>query len=108
MANTAFAVTLTDNFVREEVTKQIIAQNKKYTDAELKVIIANMPFKTVTVSDGKLKFVVTSNFDKFVPRDIKKVYIYSNGHLETEFIMSVRTLAYKDVLCARTMLDREA
>ena len=67
-----------------------------------------MPFSTMTIADGKLKFVVSSNFDKFVPRDIKKVYIYSNGHLEKEFIVSVRTLAYKDVLCARTMLDREA
>ncbi|MBR1943624.1 flagellar basal body P-ring formation protein FlgA [bacterium] len=107
-ANSAFAVTLTDNFVREEIKKQIINQNKKYTDAELQVIIANMPFSTMTIADGKLKFVVTSNFDKFVPRDIKKVYIYSNGHLEKEFIVSVRTLAYKDVLCARTQLDREA
>ena len=108
MANSAFAVTLTDNFVREEIKKQIIEQNKKYTDAELKVIIANMPFSTMTVADGRLKFVVSSNFDKFVPRDIKKVHIYSNGHLEKEFIVSVRTLAYKNVLCARTMLDREA
>ncbi|MBR1681449.1 flagellar basal body P-ring formation protein FlgA [bacterium] len=106
--NSVFAVTLTDNFVREEIRKQIIEQNKKYTDAELQVIIANMPFSTMTIPDGKLKFVVTSNFDKFVPRDIKKVYIYSNGVLSKEFIVSVRTLAYKDVLCARTTLDREA
>ncbi len=107
-ANTAFAVTLTDNFVREEIRKQIVEQNKKYTDAELKIIIANMPFSTMTIPDGKLKFKVTSNFDKFVPRDIKKVYIYSNGVLAKEFIVSVRTLAYKNVLCARTTLDREA
>ncbi len=106
--NTAFAVTLTDNFVREEIRKQIINQNKKYTDAELKIIIANMPFSTMTIPDGKLKFVVTSNFDKFVPRDIKKVYVYSNGVIAKEFIVSVRTLAYKNVLCARTQLDREA
>ena len=106
--NSAFAVTLTDNFVREEIRKQIIEQNKRYTDAELQVIIANMPFSTMTIPDGKLKFVVTSNFDKFVPRDIKKVYIYSNGILAKEFIVSVRTLAYKNVLCARTTLDREA
>ncbi|MBR2524834.1 flagellar basal body P-ring formation protein FlgA [bacterium] len=108
MANSAFALTLTDTFVRDEIRKQVIEQNKKYTDAELKVIIANMPFSTMTIADGQLKFVVSSNFDKFVPRDIKKVYIYSNGHLEKEFIVSVRTLAYKNVLCARTMLDREA
>ncbi len=107
-ANSTFAATLTDSYVREEITKEIVNQNKKYTDAELKVIIASMPFKTMTVSDGKLKFVVTSNFDKFVPRDIKKVFIYSNGVLEKEFIVSVRTLAYKNVLCARTQLDREA
>ncbi len=108
MANSVFAVTLTDSYVREEIKKQIINDNKKYTDAELQVIIASMPFKTITVADGKIKFEVSSNFDKFVPRDIKKVYIYSNGHLEKEFIVSVRTLAYKYVLCARTQLDREA
>lgn len=108
MANSAFALTLTDNFVREEIRKQIIEQNKKYTDADLKVIIASMPFSTMTVTDGKIKFVVSSNFDKFVPRDIKKVQVYSNGHLEKEFIVSVRTMAYKNVLCAKTTLDREA
>ena len=108
MANSVFALTLTDTDVREEIRKQIIEQNKKYTDAELQVIIANMPFKTMTIADGKIKFVVTSNFDKFVPRDIKKVFIYSNNHLEREFIVSVRTLAYKDVLCAKSMIDREA
>lgn len=107
-AKSVFAVTLTDNFVREEIKKQIVTENKKYTDAQLKVIIANMPFSKMTVPDGKLKFVVSSNFDKFVPRDIKKVYIYSNGVLAKQFIVSVRTLAYKNVLCARTTLDREA
>ncbi len=60
------------------------------------------------VPDGKLKFVVTSNFDKFAPRDIKKVFIYSNGKLAKEFIVSVRTLAYKDVLCARNQIERDS
>ena len=67
-----------------------------------------MPFKTMTVSDGKIKFVVTSNFEKFVPRDIKKVYVYSNGKLEREFLVQVRTLAYKNVLCAKTQMERES
>ena len=107
-ANIACAATLSDSYVREEIKKQIIQQNKKYTDADLEVIIANMPFSTMYVPDGKLKFVVTSNFDKFAPRDIKKVFIYSNGKLERQFLISVRTLAYKDVLCARTQIDREA
>lgn len=108
VSNAALAATYTDSFVREEVRKQIILQNKKYTDADLEVIISNMPFKTMTVSDGKVKFVVTSNFDKFVPRDIKKVYIYSNGKLEKEFLVQVRTLAYKNVLCAKTQMERES
>ena len=107
-SNVALAVTFTDSFVREEVRKQIILQNKKYTDAELEIIISNMPFKTMTVSDGKIKFVVTSNFEKFVPRDIKKVYVYSNGKLEREFLVQVRTLAYKNVLCAKTQMERES
>ncbi len=107
-ANSVFAATLSDSFIRDEAKKQIIAQNKKYTDAEIEVVIANMPFSTITVPDGKIKIQVTSNFDKFVPRDIKKVFIYSNGKLERQFLISVRTLAYKDVLCARTQIDREA
>ena len=90
-ANFACAATLSDSYVREEIKKQIIQQNKRYTDADLEVIIANMPFSTMYVPDGKLKFVVTSNFDKFAPRDIKKVFIYSNGKLAKEFIVSVRT-----------------
>lgn len=75
-ANVVSAANLSDSYVREEIKKQIIQQNKKYTDATLEVIIANMPFSTMYVPDGKLKFVVTSNFDKFAPRDIKKsIYI---------------------------------
>lgn len=107
-ANFACAATLSDSYVREEIKKQIIQQNKRYTDADLEVIIANMPFSTMYVPDGKLKFVVTSNFDKFAPRDIKKVFIYSNGKLAKEFIVSVRTLAYKDVLCARNQIERDS
>lgn len=107
-ANLACAATLSDSYVREEIKKQIIQQNKRYTDADLEVIIANMPFATMYVPDGKLKFVVTSNFDKFAPRDIKKVFIYSNGKLAKEFIVSVRTLAYKDVLCARNQIERDS
>lgn len=106
-ANSAFAATYTDSFIREEVRKQIVEQNRRYTDADLEVIISNMPFNTMTIPDGKLKFVVRSNFDKFVARDIKKVYIYSNGKLEKEFLVQVRTLAYKDVLCAKSTMERE-
>lgn len=107
-ANFAFAANLSDSYVREEIKKQVIQDNKKYTDADLEVIIANMPFSTMYVPDGKLKFVVTSNFEKFAPRDIKKVYIYSNGKLAKEFIVSVRTLAYKNVLCARNQIERDS
>lgn len=106
--NSVFAATYSDSFIREEVRKQINIQNKKYTNADLEIIISSMPFKTMTVSDGKIKFVVTSNFDKFVPRDIKKVYVYVNGKLEREFLVQVRTLAYKNVLCAKTQLERES
>ena len=107
-ANVVSAANLSDSYVREEIKKQIIQQNKKYTDATLEVIIANMPFSTMYVPDGKLKFVVTSNFDKFAPRDIKKVFIYSNGKLAKEFIVSVRSLAYKEVLCARNQIERDS
>ena len=107
-ANVVSAANLSDSYVREEIKKQIIQQNKKYTDATLEVIIANMPFSTMYVPDGKLKFVVTSNFDKFAPRDVKKVFIYSNGKLAKEFIVSVRTLAYKEVLCARNQIERDS
>ena len=53
-ANATFAATLSDSFVREEAKKQIIAQNKKYTDADIEVVIANMPFSTITVPEVKI------------------------------------------------------
>ena len=105
--NVVYAVEYTDEQIRTEIEKQVIQQNKKYTDAEVKVIIASMPFKKMYISDGNIKFVVKSNFDKFVPRDIKKIYIYSNGKLEKQIIVSVRTLAYKEVLCANRQIDRD-
>ncbi len=106
-ANYSFAATYNDTYIHNKIKEQIVLQNKKYTDADIDVILANMPFDSMTVPDGKLKVVVKSNFDKFVPRDIKKVFIYVNDKLEREFLVSVRTLAYKNVLCAKTQINRD-
>ena len=107
-ASEVFAVELSDVYIQDEIRKQIVKQYSKYTDAELDVSIANMPFSKIYIPDGTIKIIVKSNFDKFVPRDIKRIYIYSNGKLEKEFIVNVRTLAYKNVLCAKTTIERDS
>ena len=107
-ANFVFAESYNSDYIISRIKDEIILQNKKYTDAHIEVVLSNMPMDTLTVPNDKLKFVVVSNFDKFVPRDIKKVFIYSDGKLEREFLVSVRTLAYKNVHCAKKQINRDS
>lgn len=98
---------LSANEVKAEICKQVVESNKKYTDAELSANVIALPFANLTLPDGKVRFEVTSNLNKFTARDLKKVNIYVNDKFARTFNAPVDTKAYRNVLVAREFIPRE-
>ncbi|HNW25468.1 MAG TPA: flagellar basal body P-ring formation chaperone FlgA [Candidatus Gastranaerophilaceae bacterium] len=101
------ARTFSSDEVKNEITQQVIESYKKYTDADLKATVLAVPFKDMALPDGKVRFEVTSNVDKFMARDLKKVNIYVNDKFVRTFNAPVDVKAYKDVLVAADFIARE-
>lgn len=104
----AEAQTLTAKQLENEVSKQVIKTYKNYTDADLSVKILQIPFATINVKDGTVSYRVSSNNNKFMPRDVKKVEIFVNGKYERFVMLPVEVKAYKNVLVASTDINRDS
>ena len=104
----AEAQTLTVKQFENEISKQVIKTYKNYTDADLSVKILQVPFSTLNIRDGVVTYKVTSNNDKFMPRDVKKVEIFVNGKYERFMMIPVEVKAYKNVLVASEAINRES
>ena len=104
----AEAQTLTAKQFENEISKQVIKTYKNYTDADLSVKILQVPFSTLNIKDGVVTYKVTSNNDKFMPRDVKKVEIFVNGKYERFMMIPVEVKAYKNVLVASEAINRES
>ena len=104
----AEAQTLSAKQLENEVSKQVIKTYKNYTDADLSVKILQVPFSTLNIRDGVVTYKVTSNNDKFMPRDVKKVEIFVNGKYERFMMIPVEVKAYKNVLVASEAINRES
>ena len=90
------------------MSKHFIKTYKNYTDADLSVKILQVPFSTLNIKDGVVTYKVTSNNDKFMPRDVKKVEIFVNGKYERFMMIPVEVKAYKNVLVASEAINRES
>lgn len=102
------AQTLTSAQVQADVIK--VLQEKYYNglvgyDVEVKIV--NLPFSELMVPDGKIYYEVVSPKDRYLPRDIKRVNLYVNGMLVKTLNLPVIMKAYKEVLVAKTDIDRE-
>lgn len=104
----AEAQTLTVKQFENEISKQVIKTYKNYTDADLSVKILQVPFSTLNIRDGVVTYKVTSNNDKFMPRDVKKVEIFVNGKYERFMMIPVEVKAYKNVLVASEPINRDS
>ena len=102
------AQTLSAKQLENEVSKQVIKTYKNYTDADLSVKILQIPFSTINVKDGVVSYRVSSNNNKFMPRDVKKVEIFVNGKYERFVMLPVEVKAYKNVLVASTDINRDS
>ena len=104
----AEAQVITLQQLKNEVSKQVIASYREYTDADLKIDILTVPFSELNIKDGKLTYKVTSNSNRFMQRDVKRVEIYVNGSLTKVVMVPVEVKAYKNVLVARSEINRES
>ncbi len=101
------ARTFSSDEVKNEIVQQVIESYKKYTDADLKATVLAVPFRDLNLPQGNVRFEVTSNVDKFMARDLKKVNIYVNDKFVRTFNAPVDVKAYKNVLVASDFIARE-
>jgi len=104
----AEAQIITAQQLKSEVSKQVIATYRNYTNADLKVEILNIPFSELNLKDGVVTYKVTSNTNRFMARDVKRVEIFVNGLLARVIMVPVDVKAYKNVLVARSVINRES
>lgn len=93
--------------IKSIIAKQVAQNDAKYTDAELDVEVIALPFKDITLPNGKISITVKPSAEKFMPRDLEKVSIYVNNKLIKTFNAPVIVKAYKEVLIASCFINRE-
>lgn len=93
--------------VKSIIAKQVAENYKKYTEAQVQVEVVAVPFKELTLPNGQVSFEVKSNTDKFMARDLEKVFVYVNGNFVKTFNAPVVVKAYQDVLVASCFINRE-
>ena len=103
----ANAVVLSNTEVKSMIAKQVIENCKKYTDAQLNVEVVALPFKDLTLPNGKVSFTIKPSAEKFLARDLEKVFVYVNNKFVKTFNAPVVVRAYQDVLVASCFINRE-
>jgi len=90
-----------EKFIVSEVAKQTRAQLKHLKNYDIEVKIINLPIGNKVRTNEKPDIKVTSNFDKFMQYDIKRLTIGN-----TSFPVSVKVAIYKDVLTAKEFIPQ--
>lgn len=108
VAQHASAQTVSNDKIKSVISQQVINDYKKYTDAKLNVKVLTLPFDGLSLSEGRVSYKVSSNFDKYLQKDFKKINVYVNGKLEKSFTAPVQVTAYKEVLVASGFVTRES
>lgn len=101
----AEAVVYNSSQIKDIVVKQVMENYKAYTDAELSIQVITLPFQNLYLPNGQVSFVVKPSMDKFMARDLEKVYVYVDGKFEKTFNAPVVVKAYKDVLIASKFIN---
>lgn len=103
----ANAVVLSGNEVKAEISKQVVEQYKQYTDAQVVVDVTGLPFKDLSLPNGKVSFQIKTSANKFVARDLEKVYVLVNDNVVRTFNAPILVKVYQDVLVASGPIARE-
>ncbi len=90
-----------EKFVVNEITKQTRSQLKNLGQYDIEVKVINLPVENKIRTNEKPNIKLTSNFDKFMQYDIKKLTIGT-----TSFPVNVKIAIYKDVLVAKEFITQ--
>lgn len=99
------AAILTGPEIKKAIVEQVKEKYKSYTSAQLDVQVVALPFKDLSVPNGKVSYIVQSNVNKFVARDLEKVSLYVNDQFVKSFNAPVVVKAYEDVLVASGFIN---
>lgn len=103
----ADSAVLSNSEVRSIIAKQVAVHYEKYTDAQLNVQVAGLPFKDLVLPEGKVSFEITPSANKFMPRALEKISVYVDGKFIKNFNAPVIIKAYQDVLVASCFINRD-
>jgi len=99
------AAVLSTSEVKNIIIRHVREIYKNYTDAQLDIEVVALPFKDLSLPDGKVSFVVKSSMNKFLARDLEKVDVYVNDKFIKTFNAPVVVKAYEDVLVASDFIN---
>ena len=72
------AQTVTSAQVKTQIASQLCeAYKKQVADADVQVKIMATPFAEIQLPDGKVTYKITQGADKIIPRDIKRVDMFT-------------------------------
>lgn len=99
------AAILSSSEIKKAISEQVTEKYKSYTSAQLDVQVVALPFKDLSVPDGKVSYIVQSAMNKFVARDLEKVSVYVNDQFVKTFNAPVTVKAYEDVLVSSGFIN---
>lgn len=99
--NSVFAAVLSEKFLKESIVKDLQSKLAKVTTAETTINILQMPYKTITVEEGKVAVSADINFDYFTTRAIAKVNVSVNGVTQRYFGVPVEIKVQDSVWVAK-------
>lgn len=101
------AQTLSADKVKNIIENKTAEQCSEQTGAKIEVRVIALPFRELNLPDGKVDFVIKSSSKQFLPRDLKRVSVYVNNNLKETFNAPVEIKAYKEVLVATELINRD-
>lgn len=99
------AAILSGSEVKKAIAEQVKEKYKSYTSAQLDVQVVALPFKDLSVPEGKVSYIIQSTMNKFVARDLEKVSVYVNDQFVKAFNAPVVVKAYEDVLVSSGFIN---
>ena len=101
----ANAVLYKDYQLKSDIAKQVEVMYKKYTDAQLSVNVVALPFGSIELPSGRISYVIKPSAEKFMARDLEKVFVYVNDKFVKSFNAPVVVKAYENVLVASSFIN---
>lgn len=98
-------VIMENSEVKSIISKQVADSYKNYTDAEISVEVVTLPFKNLSLPDGKVSFVIESPSDKFMARTLEKVSVYVNNRFVKTFNAPIVVKVYENILVASSFIN---